>query len=827
MNRQGTELERMPPQDVVAEQSVLGACLISRDAIDEAREILSRGDEWYYAPHKVIWDAIVALADAGVAVDQITLCDALQAKGKLDESGGLSYIAKLAAEIVTASNIAYHARIVHEKGTLRSIIELNNAMMQRAYAGGEQSLELLEDHESRLRALTESGEVGLVDYATVIGDTLAMIEKAFQNKGKPSGIRSGFAELDRLTGGFRPGNLIVLAARPKMGKCLGKGTKLLMFDGHLKAVEDVVVGDTLMGPDSTPRVVLSTTQGRGQMFRIKQTYGIGYRANADHILALRRSKTEGTRAHGDYLEIPVATFSGWGPGKRDRYKGFKVHVDFPEKPLPVEPYFLGVWLGDGTTASVTVTNSKPEIRDYMAAYADRLGLSFRDRPTPRNSHALSITDPDRRTQTNSLQGKLRQLGVIGDKHIPHQFFANSRANRLELLAGLLDTDGHMEPSLRGYEVVQKSERLARDIKLLADSLGFKTSIRSKTATIRSIGFSGQVFRVLISGDVECIPCKVPSRRVPDRARPQLHYTDHHHSGLSVTPDGVDDYYGFTLDRDGLFLLEDMTVTHNSAMALRWADRAAQDGVTVAIFSMEMDATEFGERHLAMNSRVPGMSLATGNLEDEDWLSITRAAGRLAALPIYVDHRPARTVPQIGVECRRLQRAKGLGMVIVDYLQLLTPSGRANSREQEVAAMSRGLKNLAMELKVPVICLSQLSRKTEEHPFKRPLPSDLRESGAIEQDADSVILLYRAEAYGFATFTYVRDGIEYPLESAGMAEIILGLQRHGRGGSNVSILARWDSDITLFSPYTLELNREVPVDIPPDEPGRSQLAPEDR
>ena len=170
----------------------------------------------------------------------------------------------------------------------------------------------------------------------------------------------------------------------------------------------------------------------------------------------------------------------------------------------------------------------------------------------------------------SLQDELRQLGVLGNKHIPRAYAINSTENRLRLLAGLIDSDGHLDPVSNGYEITQKNHALARQIKFLGDSLGFRTSLTKKRATISSIGYESEVWRVRLYGDINRVPVRVARKKAQPWASP----VDWRQTGITVEFDKVDDYYGFEIDGNRLFLLQDMTVTHNTAFVVSAMRNAA-------------------------------------------------------------------------------------------------------------------------------------------------------------------------------------------------------------------------------------------------------------
>ncbi len=208
----------------------------------------------------------------------------------------------------------------------------------------------------------------------------------------------------------------------------------------------------------------------------------------------------------------------------------------------------------------------------------------------------------------------------------------------------------------------------------------------------------------------------------------------------------------------------------TTLAINIAENAAiGKGVPAAVFSMEMSAEQLTLRMISSLGRVNQSHLRTGQCSDEDWSRINSAVAQLSAAPIFVDETPALTPTELRARARRLKRERGLGLVVVDYLQLMQVSGTKENRATEISEISRGLKALAKELSVPVIALSQLNRSVEQRTEKKPVMSDLRESGAIEQDADVIMMIYREEVYDPAS------------QRRGIADIILAKQRNGPTG----------------------------------------------
>lgn len=263
---------------------------------------------------------------------------------------------------------------------------------------------------------------------------------------------------------------------------------------------------------------------------------------------------------------------------------------------------------------------------------------------------------------------------------------------------------------------------------------------------------------------------------------ELSRSDHDIPGLSTGfPDLDRALTG--LNKSDLILVAARPGMGKTAFALNLALNAAKaSGKDVVVFQLEMSKDQLASRFLASEALIEAQKLKTGNLNEDDWIKIARATNVLAKIRLYVDDNPAITVAEIKAKCRRL--GDGLGLIVIDYIQLMQSGGRRNdNRTQEVAEISRGLKIMAKELNVPVVCLSQLSRAAEQRADKRPMLSDLRESGAIEQDADIVMFIYRDDYYN-------EDS-----EEKNVAEIIIAKNRHGATGL---VNLQWIGQYTTFS-----------------------------
>ena len=767
-----TGLGKIPPQATDLEEAVLGALMLERDALTDVIDIL-KVDTFYKEAHQRIYGAITQLFANSEPVDLLTVKNQLVKTGELDMVGGALYLAELTQRVNSAANIEFHARIVVEHSLKRQMINLSGEIMKMAYEDTTDVFMLLDQMEQKLFAIAEGNiRKNYADMGQIMRAALVELEMKKDQKEGLTGVPTGFTALDRVTSGFQKTELVIIAARPGMGKCLGKGTKVLMFDGSIKKVEDVITGDLLMGDDSTPRKVKSIARGRENMYWVRQNKGNDYRVNESHILSLKRSRNEGNHKNGDVLNITVKDYLTKSDKFKTNYKGYKVAVEFDEKPVSIEPYFLGLWLGDGHSYSSRITNIDSEVIEYMNEYANSLNQIVSVYQQVGKTANYSITKGYKSKAGFSISGELRKHNLLKNKHIPNNFLINSTENRLQLLAGLLDSDGHYLVDSNGYEVTQKNFELAKQIKFLCDTLGFRTSLTAKKASIASIGFESEVYRIRIYGDVDKIPVKIERKK----ANPWQSKVDWKMTGIKVEFDKVDDYYGFEIDGNRLFLLEDMTVTHNTALILSACRNAAVDhGQAVAFFSLEMSSIQLVNRLISAEAELESDKLRKGNLAPHEWAQLHAKIGKLTNAPIFIDDTPALSILELRAKARRLKAQHDVQMIVIDYLQLMSgDSGGKGSgnREQEIANISRSLKQLAKELNVPVIALSQLSRAVETRGGdKKPQLSDLRESGSIEQDADMVMFIYRPEYYGIT-----QD--EAGNSVTGMGELIIAKNRAG-------------------------------------------------
>lgn len=395
--------------------------------------------------------------------------------------------------------------------------------------------------------------------------------------------------LNALREGFAKGYKSQILYSPTGGgKCLRKGTPVIMADGTTKKVEDVAVGDRLLGPDGSPRNVLSLGRGRDTMYEVRPVKGDPYYVNSGHILSLR--KTPGTDGmylsdgsyvakDADVVNVNVEVFANSNNTVRHSLKGWRseaVEFNREETKLPIDPYILGVWLGDGSSSGPTIHKPFGKMVRAWQDFGRSLGLDtyeYKSSPTACSAWRLAWPDEDR-SKPNPARILLQSLGLIGNKHIPDMYKYASVKDRALLIAGLLDSDGHLHKS--GFDWISKFPVMASDMVFLCRSVGLSAYAATCKKGIAKTGFEGTYVRVSISGDCDRIPCL--DKRSPPRKQIKRHLV----TGLTVTKVGEEDYYGFAIDGDHLFLLGDFTVTHNTEMAIALMNATKQKGNRAAM-----------------------------------------------------------------------------------------------------------------------------------------------------------------------------------------------------------------------------------------------------
>ena len=589
-------------------------------------------------------------------------------------------------------------------------------------------------------------------YSDDTDSRIADYEERMKSKGVTY-LSMGCEDMDKVFFGYRKQDLITIGGKAGQGKCLGKGTKVLMYDLSTKNVEDVKVGDQLMGPDGTPRNVLSIARGREQMYWVRQVKGMDYRVNESHILSLRYpnekiyKKTIDGKRVVDRIEttwethnLSVKDYLSKTPHYRKLAKGYKSYgMTFPDTELPFDPYFLGVWLGDGTSRELTVTSFDLPIIRYLQSYAKTFGGELTEEPSNKGMWRMKGCSALRKRMNDLHLIKNRYSLEKGYKHIPLEFIKTSRENRLKLLAGIIDTDGYMDNN--SFEVTFASKILSDDLKLLCRTLGFYVTQSEKIIN------GTTYYRCNIQGaGVEDVPVLLERKKASERKQ----IKNVLHTGITLEKDIVDDYYGFTIDGDHLFCLEDFTVTHNTWLLVYLAfllEKAiiAKEEVTgqpigdILFITNEMGEEEIKERLDCLKFRLPYQRFLSGELTDREKNRYYKGLKKL---------EEEKSKIRLVYSCQstdELSTYMGLyqpAAVFLDGSYLMKSEAREGW--EKITEITRSLKRLAKNFRAPIINTTQLRRgaSKSESKFSLDGQDDFAYSSSYSQDSDIAIRMFQ-------------------------------------------------------------------------------------
>lgn len=921
---------KVPPHSLEAEQAVIGGLMLDNQAFDDVAEIVAEVD-FYRREHKLIFRAIAQLGEENHPFDVITLGEALNKAGVLDEAGGMVYLAEVARNTPSASNIRAYAEIVRERSVLRQMIKVANEIAENAFSPkGRSASDLLDEAERKVFAIAEQGQKtgGPRDIKSVLKETVDRIDKLFSSDEAITGITTGFTDLDGMTSGLQPSDLVIVAARPSMGKCIVAGSRILDPEtGERVPIEDIVQRQD--GHLLTLR----------EDFRLHATQPSAY--VDDGLKPVYRVVTALGREIETTLSHPFLTGGGWKPLSQITV-GERIGVPrclpvFGQEEMPDhEVKLLAYFIADGgtTQACPQFTNGNVRLRDDFSQAVSLFGgvvcktVESIDRTPSLRVSADPESNADNRAEfARKLKGLMQQKFLTGRdvagmvdvapsavsywlqaKNLPtHEVFARLASvlevDERELLAqgriGAGTNDPNRlslwleqhglryklapvktvppavfrlcKPSLAlflnrlfacdGSVFVQNEDQamvsyatssllLAKDVqhlllrfgvlaKLRHKAIRYKDAMRSAYELVVShqeslrifledIGIFGKEEKlqqalellrtkrthsntdslpesvcdyvlalkdqrswesIFAQQGEQCEPGYNPhlsgkSRRLLSRRRALEFarlFSDDYLSRLAqsdvywdeirtIEYQGHKQVYDLTVPDTHNFIAEDVLV-HNTTFAMNLAENALiRTGKPVLVFSMEMPAESIVMRMLSSLGRIDQTRIRSGKLEEDDWPRFNSAISMLAEQKLFIDDSAGLSPVELRARARRVVRDNGpLAMIMVDYLQLMRVPG-AESRVNEISEISRSLKALAKEMNCPVVALSQLNRSLEQRPNKRPVNSDLRESGAIEQDADIIMFIYRDEVYN-------EDS-----EEKGIAEIIIGKQRNGPIGT---------------------------------------------
>lgn len=857
---------RTLPHSDESERAVLAGILLEPQVLATVAARLVEGD-FYFERHQRIYRAMLDLQAAGTDVDLRTLQARLEQQAQIDAVGGLAYLAGLDVDLPDLGRIDSYVEIVKERSLRRRLIQACSDVTRSALDGGLEANEALGKAEQAILGLGEEAVArGFVSLGRVLDRTMEDLEE------RPGstliGIPTGFTDLDRMTHGLNKGNLIIIAGRPGMGKCLSADAELVEADGSVSTIEEIVKREsaqllTLNGEqrfewtspsafvDDGVKPVFEVTSALGRRIQVTATHPFltlgGWKplrelSEGDAVAVPRALEVFGNEAMGEHKARLLGYLLGDGGltanAPRFTYSDARLRDDFRE----AVGRFGGLRVSEADSAgrrspTLTVVADETTTAAARARFATALdaGLEHTGRsargvavaagvspasitgwrhgryaPSTDGATALAEVLPDvdvpaaaRHNSSNAMTRWLAELGLMGcgadEKFVPAPMF---RAPEMELrvfLNRLFATDGWVSTFATGQVQIgycSCSERLARQVQHLLLRFEVIASLRRRKVRYRGeeryawqlqvteresiltfldrIGAFGKE-RAIRRARVALRRRKrnpnrdmLPGRRLAAPADSALYWD----RIVEIRYAGDRQVYDLTIPDTHNFVANDICV-HNTSLALNIAQYVAiHQSKPVGVFSLEMSEQELALRILCSEADVSFSRLRAGHLSQKQWQSIVQTVRRLAPAPLYIDDSPNPSLLEVASKTRRLRAELGLELIILDYLQLMQAGGRYENRNLEIAAISRSLKQLAKELNIPVIALSQLSRQPERRSGDhRPQLADLRESGSIEQDADLVAFVYRDEIYN----------PDDP-SNRGLAELIVSKHRNGETGT---------------------------------------------
>lgn len=581
-------------------------------------------------------------------------------------------------------------------------------------------------------------------------------------------IPTGIAQFDErkiLNGGLGAGELGVVISPTG---CHAKGTEILMFNGSIQKVEDVKIGDKLMGPDSKARTVLNLAHGRENMYDITPTKGDKFTVNENHILSLKRTN-DGTLLTNTVINVSVKDYLYKSKTFKHIHKLWRTGVEFENfDELTISPYMLGLLLGDGYLSKnrIEITTTDTEIIEEIKSFAkiNSLGVGIHQK---KNTGAVGVYITNNKKRNNPLTAKLRNMNLLGTKSetkfIPQEYKVSNRQDRLELLAGLIDTDGSKEHNC--FDYISKSKRLTDDVVFVARSLGLAAETKKCRKGCQT-GAVGTYYRACISGNTEIVPVRLERKKCHARKQVKNVLV----SGFKVEPRGIDDFYGFALTDDHLYLMGDFTVNHNtgkSHMLVNFGASALLAGKNVLHYTFELNERATGIRydsHLldidsidCFDNKEKIKQFYADNVETLGRLKIKYYPTGEATVSTLRSH-----IDKLGNEGFKPD------MIIIDYAGIMRSTDRKELLRLELKQIYEEIRGFANEMDLPIWTASQSNK-----------------DGA---NKDFIDLTNMAEAYGQA---HVADFIlglarKSLAKSTGYGNIFIAKNRAGVDGIQLQI-----------------------------------------
>lgn len=547
-----------------------------------------------------------------------------------------------------------------------------------------------------------------------------------------------FPELMAMTGGPRTRELWVVTGPSGFGKCHGEGQEILMHDLSTKKVEEICVGDLVMGADGSPRTVKALHSGVDMLYKVTPNKGQSYTVNSEHVLYTESNADVVSRgmAKDQPFLVSAKEFTGLPKHYKEHVLSGK-YADMVklggEGDADKDAYIFGLWLAEGETngTGITLNRHDKELHEELEKYAGENGYNLVVSPT--NDRENSVTY----RVSGGFVHKLRSAGMEGYKHIADKFLLGNQQTRFDMLAGILDGDGYYTKGV--YELIMEKNQLALDIVKLARTLGLTVTVKDKFS--KCSGFAGEMYsRIIISGLTDRIPNRLPRKkavRSPNK--------DPLRVGLKVEEIGMGRYYGFEVDGDHLYCLPDGQITHNSTLCSTLAGEIRLAGYKVGMIFLEEELRETILRMIAHKEKVnynhlkfdPLKHLSTEKLKEAyDWVCKDEGF-------VFLDHFGSMLIDQLMSKIKYLMNVYDVQFILLDHLSMLVSGLQTTDERKMLDIVMTELAAFCASHDVGIIAVSHLNRDVADE-FKAPKGKEnepffvnvkkesLRGSAALEQ-----------------------------------------------------------------------------------------------
>ncbi len=710
----GADNYHLPPQNIEAEEAILGGILLDPEAINRVTELL-RPEFFAIHAHQIIYQAMWQLYSQGKATDLMTVTSWLADNNQLEKIGGQLKIAQLVERTVSAVNIDQYAVLVIDKYIRRKLIRAGNEIVDLGFQTSTKLETVLDQAEQKIFALTQDKpQQDLVPISETLINTFQDIEDRNEGLALP-GIACNFYDLDAMTGGFQRSDLIIVAGRPSMGKCAAYDTLVFQKDGSLTTLAEIY----------KKQKTELLTLGKNWKFHITKPSDF----IDDGIKPVLRVTTKLGRFVETTITHPFLAIDGWKP-LAELTAGEKIAVPrrldiFGNETIPENQFHLLINYDDCSLYPIVFQLEKLQLALFVRylfsldgwvklfeSGAVNIGYcTVSEKLVRQIQHILLRFGIVAAIEKVAAGRREERMGVgipINCRDRKNGGVLNPKSQKPRISAGFMT-----EPSASPQKADESFWQLT-----ITDALSLKNFIADiGNLDSENLGLESSILNLFMDNNL----------LVEQLENGDIYWDEI----ISITAVGVKQVYDLTIPETHNFVANDICL-HNTSFAVNIGHSiAANQKLPVAIFSLEMSKEQLVLRLLASEARIESNRLRSGRISQNEWEPLTQAISTLSEMPIFIDDTPNITVNEMRSKARHLQTEQGgaLGLILLDYLQLMESSSSDN-RVQELARITRSLKGLARELSVPIIALSQLSRSVESRTNKRPMMSDLRESGCL-------------------------------------------------------------------------------------------------